>query len=399
MHPAPEPRARNRSTVLCDLLSGVPRERTQIVERTGLSRATVSRVIDDLRSRGLARDAAAAPATGRGRPSTPVEFDARVSTVCAIDLGGTNCRFVIADALGSALARVRCPTPHHLGGVELGRWMAQQVRLLVGAGIGERGPLGSIAMGVPGPVSGDRSRVVGAHNLPQILGTEFVEAFRDDVGIPTIVDNDSNLALIGELQYGSLGESETAVLLTLGTGLGSAVALEGRVLYGPTGVQGEYGRLRLPGSQARLRDLLSGAGLLTYARASGYDVASADEVLGNPKAYADLHRQIREALTHLVSIVGLSYEPHTVVIAGGLSEGLSDGLLAEVRRTVFDVVGVETSVHRAALGDSAGLFGALAMALGDLYSSLGVLEEHIAAIQVDRWRAVRALDDVPSAVR
>ncbi|MDA5147529.1 ROK family transcriptional regulator [Streptomyces sp. AD681] len=395
MHPASEPRVVNRSLVLSDLLSGHPRERSQIVESTGLSRATVFRVVDELRARGLVRTSAAAagPATGPGRPSRPVEFNGRVHAVCAVDLGGTNCRFAVADALGVTLARSRHPTPHHLDGVGMGRWMAERVHELAALAAGEAGPLGAVAVGVPGPVSGDHSRVVGAHNLPQIVGTEFVDTFREETGVPTTVDNDSNLALVGELQYGSLAESETAALLTLGTGLGSAVALGGRVLYGPAGVLGEYGRLLLPGSEVRLRDLVSGAGLLAHARAGGHEVSSAQEILENPERYGALHAQVVGALVHLVSIVGLSYEPRTVVVTGGFSAGLRDDLLATVQQEVADVVGVQTRLCRTALGDSAGLLGALAVALSDLYASFGALEEHIATVEVDRPRVVKSHND------
>lgn len=398
MHSSAEPRATNRSAVLSALLSGQPRQRNQIVEHTGLSRATVFRIVDDLRSRGLVRDAAIAPPVGPGRPSTPVEFDGGVQTVCGIDLGGTNCRFVVTDALGVTLVRARYATPHELDGEQMGRWMAGRVHELVAACEGTRGPLGAVGVGVPGAVAGDRSQMVGAYNLPQILGSDFIDAFRAGTGVPTILDNDSNLALVGELQYGSLAEDETAALLTLGTGLGSAVALRGRVLYGPAGLLGEFGRLRLPGGTTRLRDLVSGAGLVEFARARGHGVEHAQEIFEHPDRFGDLHAQVRDALVHLVSIVALAYEPRTVVMTGGFAEGLDDRLLEQVQRTVLDTVGIDTQVRRTALGDSAGLLGALAVALGELYASYGVLEEHIAGIEIDRLRVVKAHDDVPVCI-
>ncbi|MGN7704419.1 ROK family transcriptional regulator [Cellulosimicrobium sp. ES-005] len=395
MHPATEPRATNRSAILSVLLSGQTLERSQIVEATGLSRATVFRVVDDLRSRGLVRDAATLPSSSPGRPSTPVVFDGSVQTVCGVDLGGTNCRFAVSDTLGRTLVRSKHPTPRQLDGPAMGTWMAERVHELVALTAEDHGALGAVAIGVPGAVSGDKTAVVGSHNLPQILGTTFIDTFRDGVGVPTTLDNDSNLALVGELQYGGLAENETAALLTLGTGLGSAVALRGRVLYGRTGVLGEFGRLQVPGTETRLRDLVSGAGLVAFAQERGHDITSAREVLDEPERFPDLVPLIRSALVHLVSLVGLSYEPRTVIVTGGFADGLEDETLDAVQAQVLDLVGVSTVLRRTELGDFAGLLGALAVALGDLYASLGVLEEHISRIDVDRARAVKALEDVP----
>ncbi|NRQ37070.1 ROK family protein [Nonomuraea sp. NN258] len=393
MHSAAEPRATNRSAVLSTLLSGRTLERGQIVEGTGLSRATVFRIVDDLRSRGHARDVATQPAGGRGRPSTLVRFDGSAHLVGCVDLGGTNCRFAVADALGNLLVRARHPTPLALDGERLAGWIAERVHELADAVPGEHGPLGAVTVGVPGVVSGDRSRVVGSHNLPQLRGTAFVDALRERVAVPATLDNDSKLALVGELQYGALAEKETAVLLTLGTGLGSAAAMNGQVLSGRDGLLGEFGRLLIPGTGTRLRDLVSGAGLVAHARAAGHDVTHARQVLEQPERFGDLRQRVGEALVHLVSIVALAYEPRTVIVTGGFAEGLADAALAEVQSAVLDVAGVRTRVRRTALGGQAGLLGALAVALGDLYASLGVLEEHISEIEVDRARVVKSLEE------
>ncbi|MGW0484475.1 ROK family protein [Nonomuraea sp. NPDC003214] len=395
MHSATEPRATNRSAVLSTLLSGRSLERGQIVEGTGLSRATVFRIVDDLRSRGFARDAAVQPASGRGRPSTLVRFDGSVHLVGCIDLGGTNCRFAVADALGNTLVRAKHPTPLAFDGERLAGWMAERIHELAGAVSGQHGPLGAVAVGLPGVVSGDRSRVVGSHNLPQLHGTVFVDALRERIAVPTTLDNDSKLALVGELQYGALAEKETAVLLTLGTGLGSAAAMNGQVLSGKDGLLGEFGRLLIPGTKTRLRDLVSGAGLVAHARAAGYDVTHARQILEEPERFGDLRQRIRDALVHLVSIVALAYEPRTVIVTGGFGDGLAESALDEVQGEVLDLVGVSTRVRRTMLGGQAGLLGALAIALGDLYASLGVLEEHINQIEVDRARAVKALEEAP----
>jgi len=395
MHPVTEPRAINRSAVLSVLLSGQPFERNQIVETTGLSRATVFRIVDDLRTRGYVTDEGSVLSNSPGRPSTPVVFNGALQTVCGIDLGGTNCRLALADALGRMLVRAKYPTPHELSGPEFGRWMARKVRELEASLPEGQGPLGAVSIGVPGAVAASKDSVLGAHNVPNILGSAFIDAFREDIGVPATLDNDSNMALVGELQFGSLDNNETAALLTLGTGLGSAVALNGRVLYGRTGVLGEFGRLQIPGATVRLRDLVSGAGLVAYARSLGHGVGSASEILADSQRFSAVLDMMRSALVHLVSLVGLSYEPRSIVVMGGFADGLDDELFEWVQNEVLSLVGVSVVLSRTQLGDYSGLLGSIAMALGDLYASLGVLEEHIGSIRANREHTLSHLDHVP----
>ena len=395
MRPTADPRATSRSAVLSALLAGRPMERSEIVRATGLSRATVFRVLDDLQSHGLVHNAAAIARPGQGRPSTPAVFTGASKLVCGIDLGGTHARFAVADALGRTLVRATIPTPTDINGPDMGRVIARYVQRLVSTLSGDQGPLAALTIGVPGAVSGDKAQVVASHNLPHIVGTEFIESLRHAAGVPVSLDNDSNLALVGELRYGGLAKKETAVLLTLGTGLGSAVAIDGRILRGPAGLLGEFGRLHVPGASTRLRDLVSGAGLPGYARSLGYDVHRAQEILDTPQNYPDVYALVRDSLLHVVSLVALAYEPRTVTMTGGFADGLADSVLTEVQEGVHDLVGVRTRVRRTTLGDSAGLLGTLSVALGNLYASLGILEEHVIATDVDRRPAIAALDQAP----
>ncbi|WP_329454881.1 ROK family transcriptional regulator [Streptomyces sp. NBC_01497] len=389
------PRTSNRSAVLAALLSGVEMDRQQLIADTGLSRATVFRIVDDLMGESLVREGRRMLREGPGRQSTSVGFNDRSALVCGIDLGGTNCRVVVADALGRAVIRSRDATPRDADADELAAWVAGRVTDLV-ARYGGGVPLHTVTIGLPGVVTGDGRSVVASHNLGQITGTRFIEAVSALLDVPTAVGNDSNLALLGELQYGSLPDRETAVLLAMGTGLGSAVSLEGQVLVGRTGLLGEFGRLPLPGREQRLRDLLSGADLVAYARGRGVDVPTAQTLFADPETYADLLAEVHGALTHLVTVVALAYEPSTVVLTGGFSESFGAGLLAGISDRVADTVGVRSVVRRSDLGDSAGLLGSMAASLGRLYEALGVSTEHSASIAVDRDLVVRRLAACPT---
>jgi len=196
---------------------------------------------------------------------------------------------------------------------------------------------------------------------------------------------------------GSLDGSESAVLLALGTGLGTATARDGRVLAGPDGALGEFGRLRIPGRDERLRDLVSGAGLAAYAKSLGADIETAEDLFAAPEKYGEILSEVNEALLHLVSVVTLAYEPTTIVFAGGFADAFADELITGMRTDILDSINVDTHIRRTELGGSAGLLGAMAAALNRLHSSIGVLDEHASLVQMERERIIRALADAPAA--
>ncbi|MEU0951462.1 ROK family protein [Streptomyces niveus] len=390
------PRTSNRSAVIAALLSGADMDRQRLIADTGLSRATVFRIVDDLMAESLALEGFRMLREGPGRQSTTVSFNHRSALVCGVDLGGTNCRVVVADALGRAVIRSRDTTPRGATADELAAWVAGKVTDLVSRH-GDGVPLHTVTIGLPGVVTGDGRSVVASHNLGQIKGTGFIEKVSGLLGVETAVGNDSNLALRGELQYGSLPDRETAVLLAMGTGLGSAVSIDGQVLLGRTGLLGEFGRLPLPGREERLRDLLSGADLVAYARRQGVHVPTARALFADPEAYAPVLAEVHDALAHLVTVVALAYEPGTVVLTGGFSESFGTARLTAISDRVAEAVGVRSVVRRSDLGDSAGLLGSMATSLGRLYDSLGVSAEDAASVAVDRDLIVRRLAECPTA--
>jgi hypothetical protein len=139
--------------------------------------------------------------------------------------------------------------------------------------------------------------------------------------------------------------------------------------------------------------------LVGYARECGIDISDAREVLTDPVRHSGLHRQVTEALVHLVAIVALAYEPRSVLVTGGFSRGLDDALLQRVSGEVAGIVGVPINLRRTSLGDHAGLYGALASALDALYRVLGVQPEHLDAIEVDRVMVTDLFDRAPDDQR
>ncbi|MFC4245286.1 ROK family protein [Gryllotalpicola reticulitermitis] len=384
-------RGYNRSVALSSIISAVELDRPRLVAETGLSQATVFRVVDDLMQDGLVVETDASPRVGPGRNATRIRFNESHAMVVGVDLGGTNCRLVLSDALGNTLGRLVDTTPVALSGSELADWLAGHVFELT-ARYGQGAELGAVGIGLPGAVAGDKEHVIASVNLPQIAGTEFIDCLSEATGVPTAVDNDSNLALVGELQYGAVPRGGTVALLVIGTGLSAAVAVDGRVLSGREGVLGEFGRLPLYGSGYRVRDLVSGAGLVAYAADQGYDVSSTRELFAKPHKYRRVLDEVYRALTHLASIMSIAYEPQSIVVTGGFSESLDEASLARIAAQVETSVSVRTSIHHSSLGEAAGLLGAMSLGLSNLYHGIGVYRDDLAAIRSDSAAVIRSFE-------
>ncbi|MCL2463744.1 MAG: helix-turn-helix domain-containing protein, partial [Micrococcales bacterium] len=120
-------RRSNRGAVLEQLLTGRESGRPEIAAATGLSQATVFRVVNELIAARILVDGPSIARAGRGRNAMSVRLNESIALVCGVDLGGTNCRLVLADALGRTVARRQFPTLQGVDGDAFGQWLAERV--------------------------------------------------------------------------------------------------------------------------------------------------------------------------------------------------------------------------------------------------------------------------------
>lgn len=361
----------SRSEVLARLLSGEETDVLELAAKTGLSQSTVFRSVDELLKVPHLLERRIARQGGRGRPTTKIVLNRRFALLAAVALDSQTTRFAITDALGGAMGERHIETPPHLTGEALADWITTQVENLR-ADLGEGAPLGALAVGIPGALSRDKTRVVGSLNLPVITGAAFVSRLSAGLGVPVRFENDSHLALLGELSYGSVDRAGTAVLVTMSTGLSAAIAVEGEILVGDEGSLGEFGRLPLTQWNLRLEDLLSEAGLSEVLRADGVATASSAGLAAWLAASPDTRARVDEAFEHLLAIIALAYEPHTIMVTGSFAGLFDDQHLAELSARVAHSVLVECDIRRADLGDDSTVLGAVALASAALFEEFGV---------------------------
>lgn len=284
-----------------------------------------------------------------------------------VDLGGTSIRVAVVDGSDSIVSRVERATPV---GSE-----PDLLAALEGA-IGEVFTAGVAAIGVavPSRIDRARGRAVSSTNVPlDDLDLRDIVARR--FGRPAQIENDATAAAIGEWQLGAGRGSRNLVMLTLGTGIGGGLILDGRPYRGTSGAAAEIGHIvvdldgpRCQGTcdgRGHLEGLASGTAAAALARdlfgpaADAHTLVDAAEG-GNRDAIAALERIGRYLGAGIASLVNL-LEPELVVVGGGFAA--AGELLLGPARAVLARDGVTPSrdtvrVVRAALGVDAGLVGA-----------------------------------------
>lgn len=307
-----------------------------------------------------------------------------------VDIGGTKILAGIVTDDGQVLATARRPTPRHDANDVLDL-VSEVVNELVE---GSTAALEGVGLGVAGLVDAGRSRVYFAPNLrwSQVPVRQLLEAA---TGLPVVVENDGNVAAWGEYRFGTGRGSSAMTLVTVGTGVGGGIIVDGALFRGSHGAAGEIGHINaVPdgrpcgcGRHGCLEQYASGNALVREARAlaaerrreAGALLALGD---GTPEGVQGVHvTQAAKAgdpvATEAFTIVGTwlgrgladlaaVLDPELFVIGGGVSDA-GDLLLASARQTLADkLIGQQNrpipQVKAAQLGNNAGLVGAADLA-------------------------------------
>lgn len=368
----------SRSTVLGELLATSPTTRLQLAQRTGLSTATVTRAIDALISEGLARDLHEVPSSGPGRRAVLLQACGDGHTLVGIDIGATNTRLVAVDLQAKPLARVSVATPTEMPGADLGQWVGE---LISEHAPRADAPVGAVAVGLPGAVNPRTGVVTNAPHLATVEDPAFRETILRTAAAPVDLDNDANYALLAEFYFGAARGAQSAVMFTLGTGLGGAVLLDGHLVRGRNGLVGEFGSIPVGPLGSRLEHGLTGPSILLRAAELGIPIQSPAEIFKTdaPRSLTMLRQQYEQSLIVAITTAVVASDPDVIVLGGGIAASLS-GSLAIIEEAVASNLGQSPSITVAQLGDFSGAYGAAIQALHRMYRKLGVHEYDLARL-------------------
>ncbi|MEJ2859029.1 MULTISPECIES: ROK family protein [unclassified Saccharothrix] len=304
-----------------------------------------------------------------------------------VDVGGTSVRAGVVNADGAVLDTARAATPSG----------EESLEEAIGAAVAEvasRHKVSAVGLAVAGFVTPDRRSVRFAPHLAW-RDAPVADRIAARVGMPVVLEHDANAAALAEHRFGAARGAGIAVLVAIGTGIGGALLIDGKVFRGAHGVAPELGHLRLVpdgrpcpcGKNGCWERYCSGTALTTtavelLARHPGVSTLMAREALGDSRAVtgrrvaaaardgdplakramADLARWLGEGLALVADV----YDPEVVVIGGGVSE--SAPLFLDDARERYAAV-VTGAGHRplarirtAQLGDDAGIVGVATLA-------------------------------------
>ena len=218
--------------------------RPEIARELAMSAASVSRLVHRLRESGLIQESEGS-AGGAGRPRSRISFNPGAGAVVAVDLGGTRCHGALADLGGSILAEDVRPTRDGSSAYATLRRCIDRLR----AESAERGlPVAAIAIGVPAIVDAQTGRAIGGPNVDW-QGFDLLGRLAKDVDVPFTVENDVDLAALAQAWRGEARHLRDFVTLSIGTGIGAAAVVDGRLVKGHHNAAGEVGYMVLTREQ------------------------------------------------------------------------------------------------------------------------------------------------------
>jgi predicted NBD/HSP70 family sugar kinase len=365
----------SEQAVLETIMRDGPISRAEIARRTGLSKPTVSSVVARLVSDRLVSEIGRR--TGNpGRAAVLYEVDPGARLVVGIDLGGTKVRAAVADLQGEFLAEIREPTDRY-GGKRLLTQVATLARRVIATADADRTRLSAIGLATPGVTDPATGRIRLAPNLPWLHRIDLRSGLATELGVPVVLDNDVNLAAVGERWHGLARGVSTFAFIAVGTGVGMGLVLDGELFTGARGAAGEIAYLPLsadpfdPAHRARgaFEDETSGSTIAAAARAHaewrGAVPTSAEEVFSRAaegdQAAAEIIAHEARALAMGIAAVCAVIDPELIVLGGGI--GSNPHLLGTVRDALGRLLPGPPPVERSALGNAAPLHGAVAVAL------------------------------------
>jgi predicted NBD/HSP70 family sugar kinase len=305
--------------------------------------------------------------------------------VVALDIGGDNLRIAAADVGGTIQYEHRQST-NATGGRRVATQAARMIRTAAASVGNQMGPLRRVGVSAPGVIHADGRTMSFAHNLGDDGPFDLLTPLEAAVSAPVELDNNVNLAAVGERWRGHARNVATFAFVSVGAGIGMGLVHNGEVVRGAHGAAGEVAYLPLPGTVPHAQRVGHGKELLS-AEAGGYAILAAlhahDSWPGTrPRTVAELFAQAADGVAPARELVeaealqiGLTiasvcavFDPELVVLGGGI--GSNPMLIPVVRDIVAARVPFPPRISTSALGEIASLTGALSIALQGARSDL-----------------------------
>ena len=363
--------------------------RAELVQRTGLARATVGSVVYDLVDAGLVHESANTGPTGArtGRPPQMLSLAPDAGYAIGIDIGHDHVRVTLTDLVGAprwdrSIALAVDDDPE--------RALRTAAELTEGAIADSEVPRGKIlglGLGIACPVDASTGELHAEDIMAGWVGVRPTDELADRTGLAVQVVNDANAGALAERKFGAARDAADVVYLRLSSGIGAGVVSDGRMLLGHDGLAGELGHVTVEpqgalcrcGNRGCLETVASPTAIAEQlSRGRGETVHGSDIAAllaagdrGTLRAIEDAGEAVGRALAMTVMLLN----PELIVVGGDLvsaGELLFEPMRRTIGRTIMRAQQNSLRIVPGALGDSAGVLGAAALVLDTVPERLGV---------------------------
>jgi glucokinase len=308
--------------------------------------------------------------------------------VIASDLGGTNLRAATIDSQGRIHERIKRQTPKAEKASEIVQAIVAAARECERRSLDSGERIRAVSVVVPGTVQVESGVVMKAPNVPSLDGFRLAAALESELQWPAVLENDANAAAVGEMWKGAGRGRRTIICITLGTGVGGGIILDGKLWRGIDGSAGELGHIGVEpfggvactcGSRGCLEVYASATAIVRMTREARprypnsplhtSEDLTAKSVYESGIAGDELALEVFRCMgiylgVGLASLINI-FNPELIVIGGGVASGW-DLFIGHVREQItaraFPIPARRAEIVRAECGDDAGLLGAAQIA-------------------------------------
>lgn len=314
-----------------------------------------------------------------------------------IDLGGTTTKFAIVTVEGDIIEQWSIPTDTTDNGNNIIPNIIETINQHIDANNFSSDDFVGIGMGSPGSVNREAGTVIGAYNLNWRTEIPVRELIQSGTGIDFYLDNDANVAALGEQWKGAGANEDNVVFVTLGTGVGGGIIVDGQLVHGANDTAGEIGHMTVGDDRFNFQCTCGKAGCLeTLASATGisniseqilkesdqssslapiYDnkgKLAAVDVFNEAKAGDELALEVVDLVSNYLAFaignIANLLNPSSIVIGGGVSKAgniLKQSVESHLQPYLFPPLRDKTAVKIAKLENDAGVIGASSLVLNE----------------------------------
>ncbi|MBA3822711.1 MAG: ROK family transcriptional regulator [Ktedonobacterales bacterium] len=357
--------------------------RAAVAELTGLSRPTVTSIVDALMGDGLLTEGPSPPpAPGQRGRMIPLHFNARAGTIIGVDMGRNHLTVVLSDLAANIMAQVSRPFAMSRGPAVCRVDLSDAVRALVQGAGSDWGTVVGIGVGLPGPLDATLSFPVAPPGMPEWDGVRLRDQLQADLSVPVYLDNNANMGALGENRYGSAHQIADLLYMKLDSGIGCGFIIDRHLYRGGNGSAGEIGHIPIAadgapcvcGNRGCLETVASIEAIIIAAQAGSaaampFEAVIAAAQTGNGDCHAALTRAGTAIGTALATVVNI-LNP-TMIVLDGKTMLAGDLILAPTRAALvahsLAAPRAHAQVVRGTLASQAVSLGAVATVLDSVF--------------------------------